>query len=860
MTSDDAAVFYDPSGRRRRRFAAAVAAFVLLLALSAFIFGASIVEVPVPRQLPFVVERPPLHGFPHPDLVDRAAKVSVKALRRARKLVAHAGEPAPPLAISFYAPWDDSSAASLQRHIGDLDWLIPGWISVTGPKHAITIFPDNRGRAIIATAAHRPKILPMVQNAIEGDWDSQGIAALLQSAPARTAFLARLEGFLSANHADGVMFDFEELPASAQPDYLRFLNEARVRFKRHNWIVTVALPVGQPEWDLKAYAAAADKLFIMAYDEHYPGGMPGPIASRAWFETMVAESLRALPPGKAVVAIGSYAYDWTKSGDTDALSVDEAWLRAKESDLVPRFDPASGNSSFAYREGNAEHEVWMLDLASVNDELLFLKRLGVTEVALWRLGSEDPSVWNLFGRTPRPAPRAGTTSEPIPAGNDVDIEGTGEVLRVGATRSSGFRQLVRDRSGQVRNETFLVLPSPFVIERAGYRPGLVALTFDDGPDPTWTPPILDELKAAHVPATFFIIGENALTQRGLLERMLAEGHEIGSHTYTHPNLGNTTSEQTELELNSTQRLFQAFTGRSLRLFRAPFFGDAEPTTADEVIPVHLAQTLGYLSVGLHVDPSDWRRPGVQAIVDRTVAQVRASTEDRSGQIVLLHDGGGDRSQTVAAVPLIINALKAQGYRFVPVSTLINLSEGDVMPPISRSDRFAAETDLAIFGALAATTNALKWLFGIAITIGLLRALLMSGLALWQARRESRTVFPAIDPDTFVSVLIPAFNEEKVIEQSVHRVLASEQVRIEVIVIDDGSKDRTSAVVGRAFAGEPRVRLLTVANGGKARALNLGLQLASGEIVIALDADTQFEPKTISRLARWFSDPTIGAVA
>ncbi|MCE3544049.1 glycosyltransferase family 2 protein, partial [Escherichia coli] len=156
--------------------------------------------------------------------------------------------------------------------------------------------------------------------------------------------------------------------------------------------------------------------------------------------------------------------------------------------------------------------------------------------------------------------------------------------------------------------------------------------------------------------------------------------------------------------------------------------------------------------------------------------------------------------------------------------------------------------------------ALRWLFGIAITVGILRAVTLSALALIQARREGREVFPPIDAGRFVTVMIPAYNEERVIERAVRGVLASTDVEIEVIVIDDGSKDATSAVVERAFADDPRVRLLTLENGGKARALNHGLELARGEIVIALDADTQFEPTTIARLARWFGDPELGAVA
>jgi len=184
-----------------------------------------------------------------------------------------------------------------------------------------------------------------------------------------------------------------------------------------------------------------------------------------------------------------------------------------------------------------------------------------------------------------------------------------------------------------------------------------------------------------VPATFFIVGENALTERGLLQRMIREGHEVGSHTYTHPNLATVGKTQTLFELNTTQRLFQAFTGRTLKLFRAPFFGDAEPTTADEILPVWDAQNRGYISVGLHVDSEDWQRPGVQAIINNVLSRIASapaacndtSESQCSRNVVLLHDSGGDRSQTVAALPILIDTLRAHGYRFVAVSELAGLS-------------------------------------------------------------------------------------------------------------------------------------------------------------------------------------------
>ena len=834
-------------------------AFVLLLIVAAAALAVTLLDVAPQQPLSFEMERQTSAAPFGGGLSHRPAP----SLRRTEKLVKRLWQGTPaanqPLAIAFHAPWDPASAASLQRHIAELDWLVPGWMSISGPDHRITRFADPEGHAIIARAAHRPLLLPMVQNAINGGWDGAGMAALLRDPGARGRLLDQVEAMLVANKADGAFFDIEDLPAPAQPFYRQFLTEARARFALHGWRTALAVPADDPDWDLAAYARIADKVFLMAYDEHYIGGDPGPIASQPWFEQVVMRAARQVPPDRLVVAIGSYAYDWTAGGTTDALSIEEAWLSARDSSTVPRFDRRSGDSWFAYEEAGKRHEVWLADAVTAHNELLALQRMGVASVALWRLGSEDPSLWQLFGNdTPRPPPVQ--VVEHIPPGSDVDIEGSGEILRIGAVPVIGVRHVVTDAAGNATDVNFLRLPSPYQVQRTGYRPGLVALTFDDGPDATWTPPILDILKRYNVPATFFVIGENGLINRSLLRRMLSEGHEVGSHTYTHPNLAQTSNGVTTLELNATQRLFQAFTGKSLRLFRAPYFGDAEPTTADEIGPVWEAQQLGYTSVGLHVDPGDWRRPGVQAIVDATIEGVEASTPERSGNVVLLHDSGGDRAQTLAALPQIITALRAKGYRFVPVSTLAGLAPGKVNPPLASGDRLAAGVDLTVFLMLGWFQITIGWLFTAAITIGIARAIVLSGLALLQARRESRTVFPPIVPTARVTVLIPAFNEERVIERAVRRVLESRRVQVTVIVIDDGSRDRTSEVVQAAFGDDPRVRLLTLANGGKARALNQALALVESEVVIALDADTQFEPQTIARLARWFADPRLGAVA
>ena len=886
----DRQVFYDPSGLRRKRFTLAIALFILLNILTIAALFATIRVVPAQQPLPVALE----HGVPQPPpkltLLARTSRRFNQAIRvllgsqppsprqvGARKATAVATAMSKPLYVGFYAPWDPSSTASLQRHIGDIDWLVPVWVTVTGPNHQFTEVPDRDGKAVVSSAAHRPLILPLVQNFTNGQVDPIGVRSLLADPAARRHFLDQLEPFLVANHASGAVFDFEELDRPAQFNYLQLLREARARFIKHGWLVTVAVPVGE-SWNLRAFAAIADKLFVMAYDEHSNDGPPGPIASQQWWASTVASDLRQIPRGKAIVTIGNYAYDW-HDGTGDPESVEEAWVDAADSGAPPVFDRVAGNSTFAYDDENGHpHTVWLLDAASSFNELTILDRAGINEVGLWRLGAEDPGLWSIFGKnvqTPRSASglihlaAETSTGKELTSGVNADIEGQGEILRITALPTPGERRLTFTPSGLLSNVDFVQLPRPYTITRTGYRPGYIALTFDDGPDSRWTPEILDILKAKQVPATFFIIGENALTERGLLERMIAEGHEVGNHTYTHPNLATVDTTRVLVELNATQRLFQAFTGRTLKLFRAPFFGDAEPTTADEIVPVWQAQNRGYVSVGLHVDSEDWQRPGVPAIINNVMSRVLSappncsdiSETQCSRNIVLLHDSGGDRSQTVAALPTLIDALRARGYKFVPVSELAGLSRDQAMPPLSHSDFLAARVDLGLFELLGFIVKSLDFLFAVAITLGIARALVLTGLGLLSAWRDLRRKRPEIDPETFVSVLIPAFNEERVIERSVSQVLASENVRVEVIVIDDGSKDRTSEVVEKAFGKDDRVHLIKLENGGKARALNHGLSMAKSDLVVALDADTQFEPTSIARLARWFAaDERLAAVA
>ena len=846
-------VFFDPTGRRRRRVRKGFLAALLVLLLGAIVFATTVLEVPVAAPLPIGYER--MAPLPFRAQVSRIKHRFAKLFERRPAAMAASGN-GHPLTIAFYTSWTDDSAPSLKRHIDQIDWVAPTLLGIDPGGHLL-VADDAPLRRIVANSLHHPLVVPVIQNAVGGKWDGAAAAAVMHDPRRRAALITQIADHLAQSGDAGIMYDFENLPDGALPDLVRLVAETRTALAPRGKLVSVTMPIDSPVWPARALAQASDKLVLMAYDEHWQGGQAGPIASEGWFADRMAATLRGLPAGKVVAALGNYGYDW-HDGRADALTDEEAWLAARDSETRPTFVPGAGNVGFSYSdEADHRHDVWMLDAVASWNQLQQLRRMGIEDVALWRLGSEDPGFWTVLGdwRGHHPA----TAIQQIAGGENVDVEGQGEILRVAAQPHPGQRTLSFDpRSHLITAETYDDLPTPFVVQRTGARAKLVALTFDDGPDPGWTPQVLSILERYHVPATFFIVGENGVGNRALLQRMAADGDEIGNHSYTHPNMADETDTGVRLELNATQRLIEAYTGRSTRLFRAPYFGDAEPTTADELGPALLAQQQGYTVVGLHVDPGDWKRPGAQAIVDRTVADVESSDPDRSGNIVLLHDGGGDRSETVAALPLIIERLEHDGYRLVPTSTLAGLDRDAVMPRVDGSDLAAVRADVAAFTAIGAVISGLNWLFFFAIALGVARALGLTGLALFPLRRPLPPGVSQWHPK--VTVIVPAYNEERVIETSVRRILESDYPDLEVIVADDGSKDATSAIVAAAFAQEPRVRLLTMVNGGKANALNRALAVASGEIVVALDADTQFERDCIARLVRWFADERIGAVA
>ncbi|MGE5360004.1 MAG: glycosyltransferase [Bacteroidales bacterium] len=873
--SHERPVFFDPQRKRWPRFRRGVFAAALLFTL---IFGGLVASVLVNPVLPALKLpqstllphgghlAPPLPDPPSTQAATRRfvdARRRLETSRRERPAVLGARLPAfdRPLAVGFFVNWDDSSMASLRDNVGSLDVLVPEWLHLSSADGQVTLDdPDRQIQVVRFVAERRPdlRIEPLINNFNGQEWQGELAARMLADPSARARVIGQLRDYVASRKFPGVSLDFENLPPAANRHLVTFVTELAAAFRAAGRTISINVPADEEGFEYRAIARVVDQVILMAYDQHWPAGSPGPIAALDWFDSVLRKRLRDTPPEKLIVALGNYGYDWMPGATAVEHTFQEAVLTAKESEGEIRVAPASLNPHFSYADDDDKvHQVWMLDATTAFNQATVVASVRARGMALWRLGSEDPSVWTFFGKNLPLDARAAARLSTMKYGYDLDYEGEGEILEVTAQPQPGTRAVQFDaQSGLITGEQFKVFPSPYVLTRYGARDKLVALTFDDGPDPDFTPDILDELRQAKAPATFFIIGVNGEEHPDLLRREVAEGHELGNHTFTHPNIALIRPLQFRLELSATQRLFESVVGRQSHLFRPPYAEDAEPETPDEVRPLEVASEHQYVTVGMRVDPGDWQRPGVNAIVQRTIDQL----ERHQGNVVLLHDGGGDRSETVEALPILIEKLRQRGYRFVGVSALLGRTRADVMPALSNTERLGAWTDRAAFGVLYVSTTALHWLFLAGIVLGGARLVFIGALAGWQKWRSSRRRYdPAYHPT--VAVVVPAYNEGKVVVQTVASLLACDHPRaFEILVVDDGSTDDTAARLEEAFGSHPAVRLFTKANGGKALALNYGVARTKADIVVALDADTVFARDTITVLVRHFHDPRVGAVA
>ncbi|MBS1716954.1 MAG: glycosyltransferase [Armatimonadetes bacterium] len=882
-------IFFDPKGRRQKLLSRGVLAAIAVSAVLGAGFTVSVLIPPLLPQLPGVNAEAKRRSFIPTTQSKLSEKAQVLLAKSKAQLAERIAAEKPPTALrargepivaAYYAPWQETGLHSLEANASKITDLLPEWLHLSPDGRELDqsdfdpeVTPHNV-EVIQIARANGIRIVPILNNASMGAFDPERAHKLLSNPELQKKIASDLRTWLLRNRYQGIQIDFENLHKEDAAVLPSFLGVIQKEFTGSNLGLTAALELTDSPLPFKAIAEACNWVTLMLYDQHAQEDEPGPIASIDWVEQNLEDAKQQIPEHKLVMGIANYSYDWAKGAKTaESLTYQEAIAAAKgyrdsepPQDVID-FDAETLNPHFEYDDDQGvNHQVWMTDAASAYNQWRLGWASGIRGTALWALGSEDPSMWLFYDRNKLGKIPSATVLQRVTYPYEVDFSGKGEVMEVAQNPAPGTRSLEVDTDGEIVDESYSVFPSPIVIKRSGYKPKTVALTFDDGPDGTYTAPILDKLKELDVPATFFVIGKNAEQSPELVRRMVAEGHEVGSHTFSHPNLGLISPDRAELEINTSQRAIQAILGRSTILFRPPYNADAEPTSPMEVEPVRIAARLGYLTIGELIDPQDWlleyqddagrvheRSPELMA---RIVMQEVARGE---GNVILLHDGGGeDRSRTLQVLDIIVPQLRAQGYRFVGVSELVGVDRDRVMPLLSRKDVLLVGLDRLVFDFVFNADALLAVLFVFAIGLGIARIGLIVPLAALHEWRRKDTVREPFEGK--VSALIAAYNEEKVIVATVQSILASTFPVHQVVVVDDGSKDETLRVLSEAFAAEPRVLVIHQENAGKAAALNRALKETDADVVVCIDADTQLNPDAVGLMASHFNDPQIASVA
>ncbi|MFF3767020.1 bifunctional polysaccharide deacetylase/glycosyltransferase family 2 protein [Streptomyces sp. NPDC001922] len=369
------------------------------------------------------------------------------------------------------------------------------------------------------------------------------------------------------------------------------------------------------------------------------------------------------------------------------------------------------------------------------------------------------------------------------------------------------------------------------IQTTAMPPGTVALTYDGGPDPVWTPRLLALLRAHKAHATFFLSGAEAAREPALVRRILAEGHEIGSNTYTGSDLGQAGAARTRLELSLTQTALAGSAGVDTKMVRLPLTSQVETMCGGEWTAARRAAAEGYVLVAAD---GPLRKPQ-QGLVRQFSQNDTAYSQTRK----LLRDPRAKKFTTVSA----------------------GLGTGTANEAVTTMSRWEGKGLLLVQTVGHAFVRAMSWILLIGGSLALLRLGLLLLLARAHVRRigRARPGAPWLrEVNEPVTVLVPAYNEEAGIEATVLSLLDSTHQQLQILVIDDGSSDRT-AEIARSIP-DNRVMVIRQPNAGKAAALNTGLAHTRHNIVVMVDADTVFEPDAIHRLIQPLAHAAVGAVS
>jgi cellulose synthase/poly-beta-1,6-N-acetylglucosamine synthase-like glycosyltransferase/peptidoglycan/xylan/chitin deacetylase (PgdA/CDA1 family)/spore germination protein YaaH len=768
-----------------------------------------------------------------------------------------------PIRAGFYVNWDIQSKYSLNQNASKLNMVLPEWLFIQDTADVVSIDIDIPALEIMRS--NHLAIVPMLTNNFNNIWNGKNVHRIITSPERRTKLINSIIKVLDTYSFNGINIDFEELNEEKTDEYLiTFMKELHEKLNSKGYLVTQDISPFNEDYNVEELAKYNDFLFLMGYDQNNSETTCGPVAAQLWLEAALGDLDKKVPSDKVVLCIAAFGYDWQEGYQGEDVTYQEAISTALESEGKVKFNNNTYNLDYTYYDDNDKvHHVFFADAATGFNAMRTAADFETSGVAIWRLGSEDPRLWKFYNRNLSVKdlennPFDSNILQQEQASYSVDYVGAGEILNILSIPQAGKLNIEYDKKENlIAEEEYISLPSGYVINKAGEKPKQIVMTFDDGPDERYTPDILDILKTNNVPAVFFITGINAEQNLPLVKRLYNEGHEIGNHTFLHPNLELASDDRLKLELRSTGYIIESITGHATMLFRPPYNTDAEPTNPVQIKPLYTAKQEGYLTIGSSIDPQDWQ----EGVTPDTIV-ARAIKQQLLGNILLMHDAGGNRESTVKALPRIIEYYKMHGYKFVSLASLMDKTRDDIMPKaIGSFDNYLQSADATVFSVGYYFNRIVSAIFFMAMILSLLKMKSIAFLAIKQRRNSKKKVVNHVNTGGHkVSIIVPGYNEELTAPKTVANLLLSDYPDIEIVFVDDGSKDNTFRNIESQYGNHPKVKVLTKPNGGKASALNYGIGFASGEILVCIDADTVLNPDAISRMVAYFDDLEVAAVA
>ena len=449
----------------------------------------------------------------------------------------------------FYVNWDVQSFYSLKDHIDKMTMVMPEWLFI--PDNADTVMTDIDIRALNLMKSHGVKITPMISNYFNQKWNAKNASRIIGSKEKRDKFIASVIRVLNKYKFNGVNVDLESVDQKDQKNLIIFQKELYYALHKRGYTVSQDITPFDQTYSVSELQKYNDNIVLMAYDLHYFTSYAGPITDPKWIEKILDAYTEQVPAQKIILGLAAYGYDWPEGDEAEDITYSEAIERASENEAKVVYDIKSNNLTFNFNDDNdVKHSVWFTDAAYAYNTIRLSEDHGIAGVALWRLGGEDSRIWKFYNLDLNSAaldktPFNFNSLKDIRGSDNLDFQGEGEILDIVATPNDGKIQMDYDSDQKnIKSENYVQLPSTYIIKKYGKAgPKQIVLSFDDGPDSKYTPQVLDILKKENIHAAFFVIGVNAENNLELIKRIYDEGHEIGNHTFLHPNLAVISNER-----------------------------------------------------------------------------------------------------------------------------------------------------------------------------------------------------------------------------------------------------------------------------------------------------------------------------